>query len=128
MTDDGDRLLISGLALFTHCGVTPEERTVGQRVLVDVELTVRVGTAARRGGVEATVDYAALCQSIHDAGAAARHSLLEALAMDLADVVLAHPRVRDVRIRVTKPRPPIAPDVGSFSVEIVRVQAGHRGD
>ncbi len=115
-----DRLIVSGLALFTHCGVTAEERAVGQRVLVDIDLLVELGDAARRGELTATVDYADLCRQVQEVGSAARHTLLEALAIDLADAVLARPRVREVRVRITKPHPPIAPDVGAFSVELTR--------
>ena len=113
-----DRLIVSGLALFTHCGVTAEERAVGQRVLVDLDLVVDLGD--RRGELTATVDYAELCRQVQEVGSAARHTLLEALAIDLADAVLARPRVREVRVRITKPHPPIAPDVGAFSVELTR--------
>jgi dihydroneopterin aldolase len=115
-----NRLIVSGLALFTHCGVTAEERAVGQRVLVDLDLLVDLGDAARRGELTATVDYAELCRQIQEVGSAVRHTLLEALAIDLADAVLARPRVREVCVRITKPHPPIAPDVGAFSVELTR--------
>jgi dihydroneopterin aldolase len=113
-------LIVSGLALFTHCGVTPEERAVGQRIVVDVDMTVDLGEAARRGGLEATVDYADLCRQVIEVGEKARHTLLESLAMDVADAVLSKPRVREVRVRITKPTPPIVPAVEAFSVELVR--------
>jgi dihydroneopterin aldolase len=118
------RLLVSDLALLTHCGVTPEERAVGQRVLLDVEMTVDLGEEAGRGGLEATVDYADVCREVFDVGTKARHTLLESLALDVAETVLARPRVREVRVRVTKPAPPIAPPVGAFSVEVVRGRTG----
>jgi len=120
-----DRLLIEGLALFSHCGVTPEERAVGQRVLVDLDVTLELGAAARHGELDATVDYADLCRQVLDVGGAARHTLLEALAIDLADAVLTRARVRDVRVRITKPHPPIASDVGAFAVEVVRSRSAH---
>lgn len=115
-----DRLIVSGLALFTHCGVTPEERAVGQRIVVDVDMTVELGEAARRGGLEATVDYADLCRQVIEVGEKARHTLLESLAIDVAEAVLARPRVREVRVRIIKPTPPIVPAVEAFIVELVR--------
>ncbi len=115
-----DRLIVSGLALFTHCGVTAEERAVGQRIVVDVDMTVELGEAARRGGLEATVDYAELCRQVTEVVEKARHTLLESLAIDVADAVLSKPRVREVRVRITKPTPPIVPAVEAFSVELVR--------
>ncbi len=115
--------MVSGLALFSHCGVTPEERAVGQRVLVDLEVVVNLGDAARRGELDATVDYADLCRQVLDIGTRTRHTLLEAVAIDVAEAVLLRPRVREVRVRITKPHPPITPDVGAFSVEIARRRA-----
>ena len=118
-----DRLTVSGLALFSHCGVTAEERVVGQRVLIDLEVVVDLGDAARRGELDATVDYADLCRQVLDIGTRTRHTLLEALAIDLAEAVLLRPRAREVRVRITKPHPPIASDVVAFSVELTRRRA-----
>jgi len=117
-----DRLVISGLALFTHCGDTPEERAVGQRVFVDVDMLVELGETARDGGLDTTVDYAEVCRDVCDLGSRAHHVLLESLAIDIAEAVLPRPRVREVRVRITKPHPPIAASVAAFSVELVRIK------
>jgi dihydroneopterin aldolase len=45
--------------------------------------------------------------------------LLEAVAEDVAQLVLADDRVRQVRVRVTKPQAPLPVD-GSVAVEITR--------
>ena len=121
-----DRLIISGLSLFTHCGISQEERAVGQRVLADVEMVVALDEAARRGGLDVTVDYSDVCRQIVEIGDKARHVLLESLAIEVAEAVLARPRVHEVRVRVTKPTPPIMPTVAAFAVEVARVRAGQR--
>lgn len=118
-----DRLIVSGLALFTHCGITPEERAVGQRVVVDVDMAVELGEAARRGGLDATVDYADLCRQVIEVGEKARHTLLESLAIDIVEAVLSRPRVHEVRVRIVKPTPPIVPSVDAFIVELARSRA-----
>jgi dihydroneopterin aldolase len=115
-----DRLIISGLALFTHCGITEEERAVGQRVLADVEMAIDLDESARRGGLDATVDYADVCRQIVEIGERARYVLVESLAIEVCESVLAKPRVREARVRITKPTPPIAPTVAAFAVEVVR--------
>ncbi|MFZ5862634.1 MAG: dihydroneopterin aldolase [Nitrospirota bacterium] len=121
-----DRLLISGLAVFTHCGITEEERAVGQRVLADVEMAIDLDRGALRGGLETTVDYADVCRQIVEIGDKARYALLESLAIEAAETVLARPRVREVRVRITKPGPPIAPTVGAFAVEVMRDKSRKR--
>jgi dihydroneopterin aldolase len=121
-----DRLIVSGLALFTHCGITPEERAVGQRVVADVEMSIEMDHAARPGGLETTVDYADVCRQISEIGDKARHVLLESLAIEVADAALARPRVQEVRVRITKPTPPIAAAISAFSVEVVRSRSRAR--
>lgn len=115
-----DRLIISGLALFTHCGITPEERAVGQRVVADVDMSIEMDHAVRPGGLETTVDYADVCRQITEIADKARHVLLESLAIEVVDATLARPRVHEVRVRITKPTPPITPAVAAFAVEVVR--------
>lgn len=115
-----DRLIISSLALLTYCGITPEERAVGQRVLADVEMAIDLDEAARRGGLDVTVDYSDVCRQVAEIGGKARYILLESLAIEVSEAVLARPRVREVRVRITKPTPPIGPTVAAFAVEVVR--------
>lgn len=115
-----DRLIISSLALLTHCGITQEERAVGQRVLADLEMAIDLDDAARRGGLDVTVDYADVCRQVVEIGEKARYILLESLAIEVSESVLARPRVREVRVRITKPTPPIGPTVAAFAVEVVR--------
>lgn len=123
-----DRLIISGLAVFTHCGITEEERAVGQRVLADVELTIDLDESARRGGLDVTVDYSDVCRQIVEIGEKARYMLVESLAIEACEAVLTRPRVREVRVRVTKPTPPIAPTVAAFAVDVVRRKSPGKGN
>jgi dihydroneopterin aldolase len=122
-----DRLIISGLAVFTHCGLTEEERAVGQRVLADVELTIDLDESARRGGLDVTVDYSDVCRQIVEIGEKARYMLVESLAIEACEAVLTRPRVREVRVRITKPTPPIAPTVAAFAVDVVRRKSPGKG-
>lgn len=123
-----DRLIISGLAVFTHCGITEEERAVGQRVLADVELTIDLDESARRGGLDVTVDYSDVCRQIVEIGEKARYMLVESLAIEACEAVLTRPRVREVRVRITKPIPPIAPTVAAFAVDVVRRKSPDKGN
>jgi dihydroneopterin aldolase len=120
-----DRLIISGLAVFTHCGITEEERAVGQRVFADVELAIDLDESARRGGLDVTVDYADVCRQIVEISERARYVLVESLAIEVCESVLAKPRVREARVRITKPTPPISPTVAAFAVEVVRGKRSH---
>jgi len=55
--------------------------------------------------------------------AGTRRRLIEAVAEDVAALVLTDPRVSQARVRVTKPHAPIAADA-EVAVEVVRGRGG----
>src|SRR3954466_3153155 len=50
---------ITGLSLYTHHGVTAEERKIGQRLLLDVRFDAGEPDALITDRVEDTIDYGA---------------------------------------------------------------------
>ena len=73
LTDDDDEregpevgvsIEIVGLSLYTHHGVTPAEREIGQRLVLDVRFDVGEPDALVTDRVEDTVDYGEVCQVI----------------------------------------------------------------
>jgi 7,8-dihydroneopterin aldolase/epimerase/oxygenase len=55
---------VTGLSLYTHHGVTPAEREVGQRLVLDLRLEVGECDATVTDMVEDTVDYASVCERV----------------------------------------------------------------
>ena len=96
-----DCLAIRGLILWTHIGVTEEERTSPQRVLVDVEMTLPTGDAARADDVSLSVDYAAVTEAIQSLSKKSRKTM-ERLAEDIAALVLRFEQVVSVIVTVQK--------------------------
>jgi dihydroneopterin aldolase len=115
-----DRILIQGIQFHGHHGVREEERKLGQRFAVDVELTLDLAEAGRRDELSATVDYEQVHAVVVEIGTREQFRLLEALASRLATTILERFPVRQVAVRVAKPSPPIAGLVGGVSVEITR--------
>lgn len=115
-----DRILIQGIQFHAHHGVHEEERKLGQRFVVDVELTLDLREAGRRDDLAASVDYGQVHAVIVELGTGQQFRLLEALAERLASAILERFPVRQVTIRATKPSPPIPGVVGGVSVEITR--------
>jgi dihydroneopterin aldolase len=52
--------------------------------------------------------------------------LVEAVAEDVASLVLADERVHEVRVRVAKPHAPLPVDAAEVAVELVRSREGSR--
>ena len=115
----GDRILLSGLRVRGHHGVLPHEAQLGQVFVVDLELVLDLAPAGRSDDLGETVDYGSLAGRVAEVVGGRPRKLLEALAEDLAQLVLADERVRQVRVRVTKPQAPLPVD-GQVAVEIVR--------
>jgi dihydroneopterin aldolase len=115
----GDRILLSGLRVRGHHGVLPHEAQLGQVFVVDLELTLDLAEAGRADDLDRTVDYGSLAGRVAEVVGGRPRKLLEAVAEDLAQLVLADERVRRVRVRVTKPQAPLPVD-GAVAVEIMR--------
>lgn len=115
-----DRIVVRGLRVSGHHGVTVEERERGQTFVVDVEAHVDLAEAGRTDRLDATVDYRALVEEVRRIVSEERYSLIEGLAERIAAAVLGDPRVRTAVVRVSKPEAPIGADLETVLVEIER--------
>jgi dihydroneopterin aldolase len=114
-----DRILLSGLRVRGHHGVLAHEAQLGQVFVVDLELALDLAPAGRTDDLDRTVDYGSLAGRVAELVGGRRRKLLEAVAEDVAQLVLADERVRQVRVRVTKPQAPLPVDA-HVAVEITR--------
>jgi len=115
-----DRLKLTGIEVFAHHGVLPEERQIGQRFLVDLEIEVDLSAAGKSDNLADTLDYGDLAEKVHQLVTRARWNLIEKLAEETASFVLAIPSVSAVAVTVHKPNAPIAVDFADVSVTIDR--------
>ncbi|MDC4204944.1 MAG: dihydroneopterin aldolase [Candidatus Manganitrophus sp.] len=101
-----DTLAIYQIEFHGHCGVTEEERTIGQRLSVDVEMKCDVSGAARTDQLKDTIDYDQLCGEIVKIGRESHVRLIETLAERIAGKILEDRRIASVTVRVKKCLPP----------------------
>jgi dihydroneopterin aldolase len=111
---------ISGLSLFTRHGVSEAEREIGQRLVVDVTFELADCDAMVTDRVEDTVDYADACEQVALAAQERSYKTLERLCSAIADRLMSRYAVESVRVKATKPEPPIALPVEEVSVEVWR--------
>ncbi|HZK19007.1 MAG TPA: dihydroneopterin aldolase, partial [Clostridia bacterium] len=52
-----DRIFLQGLQFFGYHGVLPEERELGQRFTVDLEMAMDLAEAGRTDNLDDTVNY-----------------------------------------------------------------------
>lgn len=114
---------ISGLSLYTHHGVSPAEREVGQRLVLDLRLDVGECDATLTDRVQDTVDYAEVCQAVALVAQQRSYRTLERLCVAIADRLLEAHDVQSVWVKAAKPEPPIPLVVEAVAVEVWRERA-----
>jgi 7,8-dihydroneopterin aldolase/epimerase/oxygenase len=97
-----DKVIIKDLEVFFYVGVPPEERAHPQRLLITLELTLDVHTAAARDDLSETVDYATLTEEILKLGKGRSWKLIETAATQIADLALQREPVMAVTVEVKK--------------------------
>lgn len=111
---------ITGLSLFTRHGVTEAERELGQRLVIDVSFELTDCDAMVTDRVEDTVDYADACEQVALAAQERSYRTLERLCTAIADRLMERYGADSVRVKATKPEPPIALPLDEVSVEVWR--------
>jgi len=89
-----------GLELYGYHGVLESEKREGQRFLYD--LWLEVGERGRSDRIEEAVDYRDVVEAVREVHERP-HELLESLAADVAEALVAQFELERVRVRVRKP-------------------------
>ena len=118
-----DRIVLEGMQFYGFHGVNAEEKSLGQRYVVDLAVEMDLSIPGNSDRLEDTVSYTHLYRSVRKVIEGESRNLLEAAAENVAVRILDEFPVKAVQVRVKKPRPPIK---GSFVenavVEIYRVR------
>ncbi|MBK9714475.1 MAG: dihydroneopterin aldolase [Kouleothrix sp.] len=124
-----DRIRLQGMQFFGYHGTLPEERTLGQRFVVDVELHCDLRDAGRSDDLAQTVDYSEVYRQVRSIVEGEPARLTETVAERIATAVLAaHPRVEAVAVTVAKPQVRLGDTVlAGSAVEILRRRADLSG-
>ena len=119
-----DRIALRGLRVRGHHGVFDHERRDGQDFVLDLVLDVDLAPAGASDDLADTVDYGALAESAAAVVAGPPRQLIEAVAAEVADRVLADARVAAVEVTLHKPQAPIGVPFADVAVMVRREQRG----
>jgi dihydroneopterin aldolase len=122
-----DRITLTGLSVRGRHGVFDFEKRDGQQFVVDLTLWLDLTEAAATDDLAATVDYGALAGLAAGIIGGPPRDLIEAVAAEIADTVMARYRVHAVEVTVHKPTAPIPLTFADVSVTIRRSVNGGRG-
>jgi dihydroneopterin aldolase len=96
------KISIVDLEVFYHVGVPDAERVNTQRLLLTVEMEFDFSAAARSDDIAGTINYFAVSQRLLKFGEGRSWKLIEKLATDIADIILAEFKPAAVTVEVKK--------------------------
>jgi dihydroneopterin aldolase len=96
------KISIVDLEVHYHVGVPDAERTQAQRLLLTIEITSDFTAAAKSDGIADTIDYYAVTQRLLKFGENRNWKLIEKLASDIADMIMADFKPQSVSVEVKK--------------------------
>ncbi|KAH9627419.1 hypothetical protein KSS87_012069, partial [Heliosperma pusillum] len=133
MNDDdqlmkGDKLVLKGLMFHGFHGVLPEERKLGQKFLVDMDVWLDLRKAGLSDHLSDTISYAEIYSIVKQAVEGTPQNLLESVTHKIASATFAmFPQIAAVRIKLGKPHVAVEGPVDYLGVEIFRTQKDFPG-
>ena len=116
-----DKITIKKLEIFANHGVYAEEKKLGQKFLISVELHTDLKNAGKTDKLEYSIDYGKICFDIKDFVENNTFNLIESVAEGLARKLLRdNAPIKKVSVEVEKPYAPIALPFEAVSVKIKR--------
>nr|WP_217485861.1 MULTISPECIES: dihydroneopterin aldolase [Cobetia] len=113
-----DRVLIEALVVETVIGVYDWERTIRQRLVMDLEMATDIRAAAADDDLTHTLDYAAISARIQTFAEDSRFELVETFAERLAALLREEFGIPWLTMTVRKPG--AVPEAAAVGVRIVR--------
>lgn len=116
-----DKIYINNLEFIGFHGVFPEEKKLGQKFLVSLELIVDTREAGKTGDLTKSVHYGLVAQDVERIFLEKSRDLIETCAENIAEMVLKkYELVKEVKVTVKKPWAPLQMHFENVAVEISR--------
>ncbi len=119
-----DKLILAGMQFYGRHGVFAEEKAMGQKFIIDVELSLNLEKAGSTDDISQTPNYADIYAMVRNITTQRNFNLIEALAETIAQEILTNYRIDEVKVRVRKPHAPISGIFDYMGCEIVRELKG----
>lgn len=122
-----DRIALRGLTVRGNHGVFDHERRDGQDFVVDITVWIDLAVAAASDDLNDTYDYGVLAARAAEIVGGPARDLIETVAAEIAEDVMADQRVHAVEVVVHKPSAPIPLNFSDVAVVARRSRRGGRG-
>ena len=116
-----DKIIMKDMAFFGYHGVLEEERALGQKFIVTIELSLSLKEAGKTDDISKTVSYAEVYDMVKKIVENVKFMLLEALAENISAMILKDFQiVSEVSVEIKKPEAPVPGIFNYMAVKINR--------
>jgi len=115
-----DKIIIKSANFLCNIGVTAEERSKKQEIIVDVELFLSINKAADRDNIKDAINYSEIHGLLKGIIQKKEYKLIETMAECIAKNILREFPVKEVLVRVKKPKALADRNVAYVAVEVIR--------
>ncbi len=112
------RIDIKGMEFHAYHGCYDLEQQVGNRFVVDVEITTELGLVADCDDVERAVNYLEVYEEVRETMARKQRTIERVAQNIIRELHSRFPAVKRVRCRVAKMAPPLGGKVHEVSVTL----------
>ena len=111
------KISLQGIEIFGRIGVTEEERRIGRKFMVDIEVEASLKKASRNDDLHEILNYEILAHAVHEM-LKKEYRLLEAAARAIGEKIISQaPQVKKMRIRISKHSPLIKGNIERSVIE-----------
>ncbi|OAB43467.1 dihydroneopterin aldolase [Paenibacillus antarcticus] len=118
-----DKMVMHRMEYYGYHGVFEEERRLGQRYYIDLELDMDLREAGEQDDLTKTINYADIHVLVKGIVENKSFQLIEALGEAIASSLLdTYTRINALTVKVTKPHPPFDIHFQGVTVELSRTR------
>ena len=122
-----DKIRLEQMVFYGYHGVNPEERKLGQRFIVDVEVHTNLALPGKSDSLQDTVNYSHVFKIVKEVVEGPSQNLIESVAEIVATRILANFDIESIRVKVAKPEVSVKNSLmNAASVEIFRQGNNHQ--
>ncbi|QGP91099.1 Dihydroneopterin aldolase [Neomoorella glycerini] len=115
-----DLLLVKGMQFWAKHGYFPEENTLGQRFVVDVEVSIDMSHTCTTDDLTGSLSYMDVYAIAERVATKEQYRTVQRIAQRIADEIIAAYPIKQVRVTVKKPSVAIGGIVEYSGCSIVR--------
>ena len=116
-----DLIRLKNITIFGFYGVSPQEREVGQKIEIDLDLHTDMSAACASDSLQDTINYETVYTTVMElVDAGKRYRLLESLGEEICNAVLRQYPVTKVRIGMRKLNLPFPNNLSHVEIELTR--------